>query len=865
LPNEAQRRQRRKYQDVVNHEKTLAERVTDKDKRIAELVKEKDARIGELEAEARKLETKTKRMERTWANEMAKEGDLENELIDSQKAQGSSEAQAQGVSVFEEAAAVDGVLRVAPELSDVVGLDQDFFCAAAKAGLVTKRQVSSAAAEDIVAKLCAVCPDVCDAKDDLVPEGWTRAAYGCAHRSAVLAPGRKLAHVQSRLEDVFHAKRARRTTVTVEPLPDTGSGKAGVFKATVCGLLYSGEGVEHFFSIIEDFRQARGAGVHQPGGVFASADVSEYVGPVFVSLADVPKLEPLPGHGGTQQNHMADKMAEVCMLVRGFHGCGGRMHNSNAAELVHMIHAQKECAELQPAPSPAPSPSAPAASPQSHQPHQPRPEHCHDMEVEGKPHYMLTYMIDVVDGLDETEGMARAIIQQVRAIHQVGGKPFRVPPYDRNDTVLCKSVDVQDDVVCDEGCALHMCTNGAGSTLRRSAQEAASISEEEVAVAQAAMRRALSSLDKAEASMAEAAAIASAETLDAADQLKQIEDLEGTIAAIEAGEAQLRDGSIATDAAGLTMQHESMLKTLRAVEAAESELGHTRAVSRERIDDVRRLASQLSGCPGDLMHEPRHSCRVRPSGGPRAGTSELWSGAVPCGPWGAAFSAKMQTFECPAPCPGAQCGQGGVVASVVHFGPVRLEIVGHVLTVHADGSSKTLKNTLRGKYHVGNGTTVEHGCPGQAGGGPGKEEADAYGCWTVEHLSGVSFNTRVSARTDTRSHFTIDLQMTVPASLASGAPCSKDALGAGGEPQPLASFSAELLPSPSPSARPRRALSAARSRHHHTLLAARDYTANALDDKDWPVLRRPDMEMDTGLSLFAPRVLDGVSSMCDAP
>merc|ERR1711865_1271004 len=53
------------------------------------------------------------------------------------------------------------------------------------------------------------------------------------------------------------------------------------------------------------------------------------------------------------------------------------------------------------------------------------------------------------------------------------------------------------------------------------------------------------------------------------------------------------------------------------------------------------------------------------------------------------------------------------------------------------------------------------------------------------------------------------------------------------------------------------------SRHHHTLLAATDYTANALDDKDWPVLRKPDM--DEGLSLFAPRVLEGVSGMCDAP
>ena len=381
--------------------------------------------------------------------------------------------------------------------------------------------------------------------------------------------------------------------------------------------------------------------------------------------------------------------------------------------------------------------------------------------------------------------------------------------------------------------------------------------------------------------MAEAAAIAAAETLDAADQLGQIDELERTIAALEAGQAQLRDGSIATDAAGLTMQHESLLKTLRAIDAAEAELGHTRAVSRARIDDVRKLASQVSGCPGELMREPRHSCRVRPSKSPKAGTSELWSGAVPCGPWGAAFSAKMQTFECPAPCPGVQCGQGGVVAAVVLFGPVRLEIVGHVLTVHnqRDGSSKTLKNTLRGKYHVGNGTTIEHGCPaGQQGGGPGKEEADAYGCWSVEHLSGVAFNTRVSARADTRSHFAIDLQMTVPGSLASGAPCSTEALVTGGlaaadidglaarAGSPLASMSAELLPSPSPSARPRRALSAAaRSRHHHTLLAPRDYTANALDDKDWPVLRSPDMDGLPGLSLFAPRVLQGVSSMCDAP
>ena len=78
---------------------------------------------------------------------------------------------------------------------------------------------------------------MCDARDELVPEGWTRAAYGCAHRSATLRPGRKLSHVQARLEVVFRAKRARRTTVTVEPLPHTGGGgKHGVFKATTCGF-----------------------------------------------------------------------------------------------------------------------------------------------------------------------------------------------------------------------------------------------------------------------------------------------------------------------------------------------------------------------------------------------------------------------------------------------------------------------------------------------------------------------------------------------------------------------------------------------------------------------------------------------------
>ena len=107
--------------------------------------------------------------------------------------------------------------------------------------------------------------------------------------------------------------------------------------------------------------------------------------------------------------------------------------------------------------------------------------------------------------------------------------------------------------------------------------------------------------------------------------------------------------------------------------------------------------------------------------------------------------------------------------------------------------------------------------------------------------------------------------MTVPASLAAGAPCAADALEPGGAAQPLSSMSAELLPSPSASPSARRvgrALSAARSRHQHTLLSARDYTANALDDKDWPVLRTPDV--DTGVSLFAPRVLEGVSSLCDA-
>ena len=106
--------------------------------------------------------------------------------------------------------------------------------------------------------------------------------------------------------------------------------------------------------------------------------------------------------------------------------------------------------------------------------------------------------------------------------------------------------------------------------------------------------------------------------------------------------------------------------------------------------------------------------------------------------------------------------------------------------------------------------------------------------------------------------------MSVPTSLAAGAPCATGALEpAAGAAPPLASMSAELLPSPSPSARGvGSARSAARSRHQHALLAARDYAANALDDKDWPVLRTPDV--DTGVSLFAPRVLEGVSSLCDA-
>ena len=84
---------------------------------------------------------------------------------------------ADGASVLDGALSADGVagaagvLRVAPELEEVLGLDQDFFCAAAKAGLVTGHQVASGAAEDLLAKLCAVCPSVCDARDELVPEG----------------------------------------------------------------------------------------------------------------------------------------------------------------------------------------------------------------------------------------------------------------------------------------------------------------------------------------------------------------------------------------------------------------------------------------------------------------------------------------------------------------------------------------------------------------------------------------------------------------------------------------------------------------------------------------------------------------------
>ena len=56
LPDGAQRRQRRQYQDVVTHEKTLADRVIDKNARIDELVKENKAREEELEAASTKLQ-----------------------------------------------------------------------------------------------------------------------------------------------------------------------------------------------------------------------------------------------------------------------------------------------------------------------------------------------------------------------------------------------------------------------------------------------------------------------------------------------------------------------------------------------------------------------------------------------------------------------------------------------------------------------------------------------------------------------------------------------------------------------------------------------------------------------------------------
>ena len=794
---------------------------------------------------------------------------FKNDLHDaeSRRARMAVLAAQRGASGLDEEAAVQHP-EPPPERSDVVGLDQEFFCAAAKAGLVTRRPPhASPGAEDIVTKLCAVCPDACDSStDELVPVGWSRAAYGCAHRSAVLVPGRSLGHVKARLEDVFHTRRARRTTVTVEPLPDAGRG--GVIKATVCRLLYSGEGVEHFFDMVEAMRQpTMGARRSSP------SDVSEYIGPVFVSMAAVPKLEPLPHHG-TTQDHMADRIVDICMLVRGFKGCGGRMHDRTAAELTHMIHDRKECSDLvaQTTDSPPPPPPPPSRPSRSHPPAPPSvlPEQCHDMAVAGKKHYMLTYRIDVVDGLDDpNEVAAEAIVEQVDAIHMVGGKPFRVPPFDANGTVLCKSIDVQDDIVCDDGC--EQCN---GSTALTSAQEAASISREEIAVAQAAMRRALDSLAAAELSMKEAATIATAEAVDAAGQLGQLEDLERTITAIEAGQEQLMDGA-RTNASELTMQHESLLKTLRTIEEAEGELGRTRAVSRERTDDVRRLASKVSGCSGDVMHEPRHSCRVRPSESPFAGTSELWSSDVPCGPWGAAFTAKMQTFQCPAPCPGDGCGQSSVVATVMHLGLARLELVGRVLTVrHANGSSVTLKSTLRGRYHVGNSTTVERGCPGL-----NQEEAVTSGCWTIAHLAGVSFSTMASARAETSSHFAIDLQLTMPGSLAAGAPCSK-----GSEPShamPLLKAS----PSPSPVAgaeapesatlavgEARRAFLAGRSRHQHTLLAAADssvlewVTRNRLDDKDWPVLRTPERAADLKKiqSLFAQHLLDGASRLCDA-
>ena len=111
---------------------------------------------------------------------------------------------------------------------------------------------------------------------------------------------------------------------------------------------------------------------------------------------------------------------------------------------------------------------------------------------------MLTYVIDVIDGLDPNEVTAGAIIEQLDAVHTVGGKPFRIPPFDHDGTVLCKSTDVQEDVVCDDGCEL--CD---GLVVRTSAQEAAEISRESLVVAQVAMQRALDSLTAAEQSMVE--------------------------------------------------------------------------------------------------------------------------------------------------------------------------------------------------------------------------------------------------------------------------------------------------------------------------------------------------------------------------
>ena len=348
--------------------------------------------------------------------------------------------------------------------------------------------------------------------------------------------------------------------------------------------------------------------------------------------------------------------------------------------------------------------------------------------------------------------------------------------------IVCDSMHTEEEDLCEHGDGRRFyCSTGA---IYDENEEASTIHRRKLEEAGNAMRLALEELVEAQ-NKTEAADVAREEEKAYAEETeRKIAEIDATVAMIEWRRTELPSSLQGQSFSQLAVQHKSLQEAVGKIEAIERDLAIGIAPSTLALQDVRRLAAADGlGCYPKVPQYDARTCVVQPLPRSTMGVSELWASHVPCGPWGESFPARMQTFHCPASCPGDWCGKAGDVATAFSLGELRIEIIGQVVTTYVNGSSLTIRRSGRVRHvkpngksetkqhefpmHVGNHFLVEHSCTHKLF--PNSTE---HGCWTIRHPSGLRVETSVVPREQMPTQFIMSFAVTTPNALAQPDRCS---------------------------------------------------------------------------------------------